>query len=457
MVGQVAEIRFKRKDPELFSIIHSPDKKAVLQVYQSTAPHTYRSIILTGRELLYRGVELISESKRLENLGRVMDIFGSPLDGKGEIMVADKAPVLFDSPHYKKIKSEKSLWETGIKAIDFFSPLVRGGRIGLFGGAGVGKTILLAEVLHNIVSVGEDGDGKRKKASVFAGVGERVREGHELYHELEERGVLKDVALIFGPMGENASVRFLTAMAGVAMAEHFRDREGLEVLFLMDNVYRFAQAGSELATLMRTIPSEDGYQPTINSEMANFHERLSSTNRGSISAIEAIYVPSDDLLDYGVQSIYPYLDSTIALSRDVYQEGRFPAIDLLNSSSSLISPIIVGEKHYQAVIEARNILKKAENLERMVTLVGEAELSPENKLIYQRAKLIENYMTQPFFVVEDQTAKKGEFASLAQTVEDMVSITQGKADSLDPEKLLFIGNLKTIVSNAKPAETQPLN
>ena len=466
MVGQIAEIEFDGDHPQLHHVLKTADNSALMQVFQSSGAKTYRTMILRGKESLSCGDEVISMEERLAvrvgsaMLGRVVNMVGDPIDGKGKIMVDEEAVILRDSPHYKKVISDKKIWETGIKAIDFFSPLVWGGRIGLLGGAGVGKTILLSEILHNIVTThdGHDkiGEGKAKRrVSVFAGVGERVREGHELYNELADRGVLKDVVLMYGTMGENATVRFLTALSAVAVAEHFRDKHGMDVLFLVDNAYRFAQAGSELSILTRTIPSEDGYQPTINSEMANLHERIASTDRGSISAIEAIYVPSDDLLDFGVQSIYPYLDSIITLSRDVYQEGRFPAVDLLNSSSSMISPTVVGEKHYEAVIKARSILKTAESLERMVALIGEGELSPENKAIYHRAKMIKNFMTQPFFVTESQTGRTGAYVALGDAVDGVMRIVNGECDGMEPDALLFVGKLEIKVDEPSTENTTP--
>ncbi len=310
--------------------------------------------------------------------------------------------------------------------------------MGLFGGAGVGKTLLLTEIMHNVVTIQQGNN-----ASVFAGVGERTREGHELYGELKSRGILPYVSLVFGPMGENAAVRFLTGLAGVTLSEYFRD-SGKDVLFLIDNVFRLAQAGNELATLMNSIPSEDGYQATLSSEMANFHERLVSTNSGVISSIEAIYVPSDDLLDHGVQSIFPYLDSTVTLSRQVYQEGRLPAVDMLSSSSSALNPTVVGQQHYETAVKAQVMLKKAESLERMVALVGESELSPENQLLYRRVKKLRNFMTQNFFVAEEQTGRKGVFVPLKDTVDGVAAILSGKFDHVPDEKFSFIGSTTEI-------------
>jgi F-type H+-transporting ATPase subunit beta len=364
------------------------------------------------------------------------------VDGLSEGEFADKISIDKDSTPYSQIITKKEIWETGIKVIDFFSPLIKGGKLGLFGGAGVGKTLLLTEILHNVLMLKEDGKNKetKKRVSVFAGVGERIREGQELHEELSERGVLPLVALIYGPMSENAAVRFMTAQAGAAMSEYFRN-EGNDVLFFIDNVFRFAQAGSELSILTKNIPSEDGYQSTLTSEMASFHERLVSTTKGIVSTIEAIYVPSDDLSDYGVQSIYPYLDSIVALSRDVYQQGLLPAVDILATSSSILNPQYISKEHYDSVIESLSTLKNAESLERMVALVGEKELSVENQKIYKRGKILENYMTQPFFVAEDQTGNPGKYVPLTQTVEDVRAILSGAFDDLEPEKLLFIGSI----------------
>jgi len=310
--------------------------------------------------------------------------------------------------------------------------------MGLFGGAGVGKTMLLTEILHNVVTL-----KKGENLSVFAGVGERTREGQELVAELKDKGVLEYVSLIFGEMGENAAIRYLTALAGVAMSEYFRDA-GKNVLFFIDNVFRFAQAGNELSTLMNTIPSEDGYQANLTSQMAGFHERLVSTDKAVISAIEAIYVPSDDLLDHGVQSIFPYLDSVVTLSRSVYQQGHLPAVDILASSSTALDASIVGTVHYQTAIASQALLKKAESLERMVALVGESELSPESQLTYRRAKKIRNYMTQSFYVAENQSGRPGKFVPIKTTVQDMADILAGKYDHIPEDKFLYVGAISEI-------------
>jgi len=296
--------------------------------------------------------------------------------------------------------------------------------------------MLLTEIMHNVLTIKQE--GKKKNTSIFSGVGERTREGQELYEEIKQRGLLPFVTLVFGAMGENAAIRFLTGLAGVSLAEYFRDK-GQDVLFLIDNVFRLAQAGNELATLMNIIPSEDGYQATLSSEMAAFHERLVSTRSGVISSIEAIYVPSDDQMDHGVQSIFPYLDSMVTLSRLVYQEGRMPAVDILSSASAALNPAVVGQRHYETVVGAQIMLKKAESLERMVALVGESELSPENQLLYKRAKKLKNFMTQSFYVAEEQTGRKGVYVPLKDTVEGVAAIITGKYDQIPDTRFMFIG------------------
>ncbi|MCA9397974.1 F0F1 ATP synthase subunit beta, partial [candidate division WWE3 bacterium] len=295
-----------------------------------------------------------------------LDIFGEAIDTKGEITTQDKKNIHQRIDHYKDVSVEKTILETGIKAVDFFAPIIKGGKVGFLGGSGVGKTILLTEMLHNIIN-----KDRENTVSIFAGVGERTREGQELLEELDETGVLESVAMIFGGMGDNPSRRFLTGLAAASIAEYARDELEKNVLFFIDNMFRFAQAGNELAMLMNTIPSEDGYQATLASEIAEIHERLIPTQNAAITTIEAIYVPADDILDQGVQSIFDYLDSAIVLSRDVYQEGRLPAVDILSSDSSALSLDVVGVNHYTTALAARALLKSAQSLERIVSLVGE--------------------------------------------------------------------------------------
>ncbi len=299
--------------------------------------------------------------------------------------------------------------------------------------------MLLTEIIHNIVII-----HKESNVSVFTGVGERIRDGQELYETLAENDVLQSVSLIYGQMGEKPAIRLRTAIAGVAIAEYFRDVAGKNVLLFLDNIFRYAQAGYELATLMSTIPSEGGYQATLTSEMAQIHERLFSTEKNSLTTFEAIYMPSDDITDYAVQSVFPYLDANIILSRSIYQQGRFPAIDLLSSTSSALTAEIVGGIHYQALLESQNLLKKADSLERVATLIGESELSTEDQVVYKRARILKNYMTQSFFVLENQTGREGVYVPLGETVSDIRAILDGKCDTIDSNEFIFCGGLKDV-------------
>jgi F-type H+/Na+-transporting ATPase subunit beta len=449
VMGHVAEVEFYDELPDMHQVLTVSDEPEVkLVVYASSDAKTFYCQALAAPERLFRGQEVINTQESISMpvgdgvLGRVVNIFGEPADGGKEIVTVKRRPIYGPSPGYDLASTQEEIWETGIKVIDLFSPLLKGGKMGLFGGAGVGKTLLLTEMMYNVLTA------KPGNASVFSGVGERTREGHELYESLRLRDLLKYVTLVFGPMGENAAVRFLTGLAGVTIAEEFRD-QGRDVLFLIDNVFRLAQAGNELSTLMNDIPSEDGYQATLASEMATFHERLVSTEKGVISSIEAIYVPSDDLLDQGVQSIFPYLDSIVTLSRSVYQEGRLPAVDILSTNSSALTPGTVGEEHYLTAVQAQAILNKAESLERMVALVGESELSPGNQLLYRRAKKIKNFMTQSFFVAEEQTGRKGMFVPVKDTVAGVKAIMEGKVDQIPEDKFLYIGKLEDALAANK--------
>jgi len=367
-------------------------------------------------------------------LGRVIDLFGNPIDTLGEIVSSERASIYRDAPAYDQLSINTNFLETGIKPVDFFTPVRKGGKIGLFGGSGVGKTVLLSELMHNIAVF-------QKGISVFAGIGERIREGHELYETLTDTKVLPNVALVFGQMNESAAVRFRVGFTATALAEYYRDKQQKDVLFFIDNVYRFVQAGNELATLLNTIPSEDGYQATLAGEVGAFQERLVSTKEGSITSVQAIYVPADDITDAGVQAIVPYFDSIVTLSRAVYQEGRHPSIDILASSSSLIDPGTLGYEHYEAVLEAEKLLKRYTYLERIVSIVGESELSLEDKILYHRARKLQNYMTQDLHVVEDQTGKPGKYVKRDKTVADVREILSGRLDNTPEEKLLYIGDL----------------
>lgn len=447
--GQVVEVEFVGKKPATHDILVSTDPKDTttkIEVYSSSAPDRFYCFALSSTQEIGRGDKLVNSGQSIqfpvgpEMLGKVVDMFGTPYNAD----LATFKPKIFSPIHKsinisEEISTHIDIMQTGIKVIDLFAPFVKGGKVGLFGGAGVGKTILLTEILHNVVGMDEG-----KTVSVFAGVGERTREALELYHALAESNTLSSSSLILGAMGENPAIRYLSAFSAVTLAEYYRDEMGKNVLFFIDNVFRLAQAGNELSTLMNMFPSEDGYQATLETEMANFHERLVSNSNGSISTIEAVYVPADDLLDNAVQSAIPYLDSSIVLSRSVYQEGLLPAVDILTSNSSAIDPDIVGQTHYDVVLEAKGILKKAKTLQKIVSLVGEAELSKQDRITYRRAIRLRNYMTQSFFVASSQKGRKGVYVPLETTVKDVNAIIVGKYDNVEEDQFLYIGGATEI-------------
>ena len=446
--GQIVDIAFNNDQPNIHDIlVLEKDPNIKMQVSYPSSPSSFFCLSLSPTDTLYRGLKVINTKKPIliptgsSVLGRAMNIFGEPIDGLGPIQKEGEKPIYSPGLDYSEIVKYNEVLETGIKAIDFLSPITRGGKIGIFGGAGVGKTILLTEMIHNVIILHEG-----KGASVFAGIGERIREGHELYQTLAEKKVLQSVSLILGTMGENPAIRFLTGYTAVALAEYFRDNLKKDVLFFMDNIFRFAQAGNELSVLMNTIPSEDGYQATLTSEMTSIHERLISNKNNSITSIEAIYVPNDDILDQGVQAIFPYLDSSVVLSRSVYQEGFLPAIDLLASASANLNPETVGQLHYDVALKALNLLKQATSLDRIVSLVGEAELSTSDKLTYERAKKLRNFMTQNFFVVENQTGKKGSYVPRTTTVMDVNDLLSGKYDQITDDKFSYIGSIRESIN-----------
>lgn len=445
--GQVALVDFFGEKPKVHELLYlEDDEHSFMEVVGVSAEGSFVCFVMSDTDNFYRGAKVIRLGREIQVpvglpvLGRLINVFGQPVDKKGPIKTTELRPIYADSPRLFSGTSKKVIYETGIKAIDFFAPVAHGGKIGFIGGAGVGKSVLLTELIHNIATY-------HKGISVFAGIGERIREGRELYDLLKFNKVLDKVALVFGQMNENASVRFRVGFAAVTIAEYFRDA-GNDVLFFVDNVYRFVQAGNELSTQLNQIPSQDGYQATLDSEIASFEERIASTKSGAITSVEAIYVPSDDITDPAVQTTFQYLDSIIVLSRDVSEEGRYPAIDLLNSSSSLVDPSVVGKKHYETFLAAQKLLKQFGDLDRIVSIVGESELSTQNRVEYHRARKIINYMTQSFFVIQEFTGKHGVYIKLDDTVSDVADIIAGKADDLDDEQLLEIGTLASLMGVA---------
>jgi F-type H+-transporting ATPase subunit beta len=444
--GQIIEAEFMDEKPHIHDVLTAKnDPKVKMEVYTSASPSSFYCLALTEIADLHHGSPVVSTGQPIiipvgkELLGRVVDTLGEPEDGLGPLNAKEFRPIIAKDVSFEHVQIPNEVMQTGIKVVDFFAPIVKGGKVGLFGGAGVGKTVIISEIIHNLVILAPE-----KNVSIFTGVGERTREGEELFQTLIDSNVMQGVSLIYGSMGENPALRFRTAFTGVTIAEYFRDSMGKDVLFFIDNIFRFAQSGYELSTLMNTIPSEGGYQATLASEMGSFHERLVSTDKNAITTFEAIYVPADDLTDSGVQAIFPYLDSGLILSRAIYQQGRFPAIDILASNSSALNPDTVGHQHYETALEAQALLKRATSLERIVALIGESELSTEDQTVYKRSKFLKNYVTQNFTVVENQTEKKGVFVTVKDTVADVRAILDGKVDVLAPEDILYIGTLKDV-------------
>ena len=461
VMQQVAEVEFFGDAPQLHEVLSlTADDSAVLEVYQSSGLNSFYCLILRGSESLVRGAEVTRTEKPLRIpvgesvLGRVFNVFGEPLDEKGALGKKTASVFEYSSPGLDEVAIPQEIMETGIKAVDFFAPMLQGGKMGLFGGAGLGKTVILTELINNIVirqgsddksaKIGKSSNRKSKQSerySVFAAVGERSREVQELVENLDRAKALEKTSVIVGQMGENPAVRFQTAYAAVRVAEYMRDNMKSDVLFFMDNMYRFSQAGYELSTLMNAIPSEDGYQPTLPSEISQVQSRLYSNTENTITSIQTVYLRSDDLTDLAVRSQFPYLDAMVVFSRDIYQQGRLPAIDLLASASSALAPEIVGEEHYTTYIAAKKLLEHSISIERLVSMVGLSDLSADDQLTYKRAQLLKNYLTQSFFVTAVQTGRPGTFVPRMSCVHDVAQILEGYLDTTDPEKLLNGGSL----------------
>lgn len=434
--------------PRLHELLTSPEDQSVhLEVHSYQNEYDMYCLLLSSREGVRRNMEIATTGTQISIpvgkgvLGRIIDLYGEPQDGLGPLKDITRREIYTTTGDGivapKKEANEKSkegIVETGIKAIDFFTPLPRGGKLGLVGGAGVGKTILVTEILRNINSEGN-------VLSVFAGIGERTREGHELWQTLKQTEVLYRTALIFGGMNENAAIRFKIAWAAAAIVEHFRDVEKQDVLFFVDNIFRFVQAGSELSTLLEEIPSEFGYQPTLQTEIAQFEGRVSSTKDASVTSIQTVYVPSDVLTNPSVVATLPHLAAVVVLSRDVAQRGRHPSVDLYRSKSSVMDAGFLGKEHYDAAVKAVEVLNHFERLSRIAAIIGEEELSVQDQKIFNRAQKIINYMTQPFFTAEQQSGRKGVFVGRKDVVADVNDILSGKFDTLPDEKFLYIGDL----------------
>ncbi len=442
--GQIVEVQCLDVQPQLQELLVSPElehlKLEVIRFAPSGNVVCVAMTLLTG---VKRGTKVVGTGSTIEvpvgdNVkGRVMNLFGDPVDGLGTINRGRTAPIYQPPPDYTKIKTTLELLETGIKVLDFFTPFVKGGKIGFVGGAGVGKTFLITELIHNISKF-------QSGVSVFGGIGERIREGHELFESLGESGVLQDVALVFGQMNENPAIRSRVGLSAVTVAEFFRDQQKKDVLLFVDNVFRLVQAGNEISTMTNTIPSEGGYQAELVSQMGAFQERIVSTVDGSVTSVQAIYVPSDDVTDPGVQVILPYMQSMVILSRAVAEQGIYPAVDVFSSTSSIMTPEVVGKEHYEAVLATQLLLNKYTELSHMVAIIGESELSADQRTDYNRAKKVINYMSQPFFVAEAQTGVKGHYVARMQTVKDVLSIMNGDFDDVPEADFRNIGDLQTL-------------
>lgn len=439
--GQIAEVQIESEDlPALFEILTSPENPSVrLEVFFQSEDIS-SCLVLSNPEDLYRSMLLIGTGSGLripidKNIaGRVINLFGDPQDGGPALSSPVKRPIYAKTPPLNTLKSGLDVLETGIKGIDFLTPFLKGGRIGFVGGAGVGKTILMTELIHNITQ-------SHHGVSVFAGVGERIREGQELFKRLVESKVMPSTVMVLGQMNENAPTRFRVAMAAVAVAEYFRDEERKDVLFFIDNMFRFVQAGNEVATLLATIPSEQAYQATMQTEVGGLEDRLVSTENASITSIQAVYVPSDEVTDAGVNTIMTFLDTAIVLSRSIAQMGHYPPIDVTQSSTSTLSKKLIGEEHFTVSTRFQELLERYNKLSHIVAIVGESELSTEDRILFTRIKKVINYLTQPFFVTEAQTGRKGVYVPRGDTVQDIKTILSGQSDDIPDDKLLFIGSL----------------
>ncbi|MBI5222734.1 MAG: F0F1 ATP synthase subunit beta [Candidatus Magasanikbacteria bacterium] len=439
IIGVVADVHFPDKLPELFSALEtkmSNGKVLVLEVQQHLGANMVRTVAMSTTDGLGRGAEVVDTGKPIsvpvgpQTLGRMFNVVGEPIDGKGEAKTKKLYPIHRSAPSFKEQSTKSEVLETGIKVIDLFCPFLKGGKVGLFGGAGVGKTVVIQELIRNIAQ--EHGG-----YSMFAGVGERTREGNDLYREMEASGVLEKTALVFGQMNEPPGARARVALTALAMAEYFRDEEGKDLLLFVDNIFRFTQAGSEVSALLGRMPSAVGYQPTLATEMGALQERITSTEKGSITSVQAVYVPADDLTDPAPATTFAHLDSTVVLSRSLAELGIYPAVDPLDSSSTILDQNIVGEEHYRTAREVQKVLQRYKDLQDIIAILGMEELSDEDKLTVARARKMQKFLSQPCFVAEQFTGHEGRYVKLTETVRGFREILDGKHDG-KPEQAFYM-------------------
>ena len=452
IVGVVLDVKFDNENslPNLLNalVIKLGDQEIVAEVAQHIGDDTVRCISMSATDGLVRGMEAVDTGRPISvpvgdaTLGRIFNVLGEPVDEKPVPKGAPELPIHRQAPEYNEIGNNAEILETGIKVVDLLAPYLKGGKIGLFGGAGVGKTVLIQELINNIAK-------QHGGISVFAGVGERTREGNDLYHEMKDSGVLNKTALVFGQMNEPPGARMRVALSGLTMAEYFRDEQNQDVLLFVDNIFRFTQAGSEVSALLGRMPSAVGYQPTLATEMGNLQERITSTKRGSITSVQAVYVPADDLTDPAPATTFTHLDAKTVLSRQIASLGIYPAVDPLESTSRVLDPKIVGEEHYSVARGVQSILQRYKELQDIIAILGMDELSDEDKVIVARARKIQRFLSQPFTVGEQFTGIPGKYVPVKETVRGFKEILEGKHDDLPESAFLFVGTIEEAVAKAK--------
>ena len=457
VISAVVDVQFEGELPAILNALETENngKKLILEVAQHLGENTVRTIAMDSTDGLVRGQEVndlgapISVPVGPETLGRIINVIGEPIDERGPLTTKMKQSIHQKAPEFIDQSTESEILVTGIKVIDLLAPYAKGGKVGLFGGAGVGKTVLIMELINNIAKA-------HGGYSVFAGVGERTREGNDLYHEMMDSKVINledpsksKVALVYGQMNEPPGARARVALSGLTLAEYFRDQEGQDVLFFVDNIFRFTQAGSEVSALLGRIPSAVGYQPTLATDMGALQERITSTNKGSITSVQAIYVPADDLTDPAPATSFAHLDATTVLSRQIAELGIYPAVDPLDSTSQMLDPRIIGEEHYQIAREVQKVLQTYKSLQDIIAILGMDELSEEDKQIVARARKIQRFLSQPFHVAEVFTGAPGKLVSLADTIAGFKGIIEGKYDDLPESAFYMVGNIEEAIEKAK--------
>lgn len=451
VIGPVVDVRFENGNlPPIYNALTMKIHKSTLtvEVAQHIGSNTARCIAMQSTDGLKRGTEVFDTGSPItvpvgrETLGRIFNVLGDAVDNHPEPKTAERKSIYRPAPHFSELSSSYEILETGIKVIDLICPYAKGGKIGLFGGAGVGKTVLIMELINNIAKA-------HNGISVFTGVGERTREGNDLYNEMKESGVLKNTALVYGQMNEPPGARMRVALSGLTMAEYFRDNEGQDVLLFIDNIFRFTQAGAEVSALLGRMPSAVGYQPTLANEMGNLQERITSTEKGSVTSVQAVYVPADDLTDPAPATAFTHLDATTVLSRAISSQGIYPAVDPLESTSKILTPDAVGEEHYNVAREVQRILQRYGELMDIIAIMGMEELSEEDKLLVQRARKIQRFLSQPFTVSEKFNGFPGVYVPLKETVRGFKGIVNGDYDDLPENAFLFVGTIDEAVEKAR--------